>query len=175
MPVISRADTLTLSERAVVKEAVRRDLLAAGLSESLAVFDTLAEPDSCLSGGIQQSSPDSRAPGALPRDADQKSEGTMENKALPRALPVFCFNGDFGADKSLHTAFAASGKHSSQSSLCHTRGYAWGELDILDPEVADTAMVYSSLLSNDFVNASCRFPGISLVLGNADDWVLDTR
>jgi hypothetical protein len=145
LPVIAKADTLTSQERVVIKQAVWRDLLAAGLCDGLAVFEGLG--DHQLSDRQETKSlHSSGSPSETLDDQDvvyTNTESRFGNDTLPRILPVFSANPE-----------PTSAAQHMPLSGCLSRAYAWGDINVLDARITDTAALYASLLSRTFTAVS---------------------
>lgn len=147
LPVIARADTLTLEERAEIKQAVWRDLLAAGLGDSLAVFEGLAEH-------LMEDRQETTQVISDDRDlVDTTLETGIEHDTLSSILPLFFASSELSLSESLAVA---SKTQRMPLSYRLSRKYAWGEIDVLDDRITDTAGLYASLLSQTFSTVSPR-------------------
>lgn len=140
----------------MIQQAVRRDLAAAGLRDNLAVFENFVRPIPPSPRGTIHRSTGLEHGGRPEQDPTNATKIAVDGLFLPESIPAFCFNGQIGTSESLGPA----------SRLDHTRRYPWGELDVLDARIADTAMLYSSLLSKEFVSVSFQLS--SLVPGETD-------
>lgn len=153
LPVIAKVDTLTSQERVVIKQAVWRDLLAAGLCDSLAVFEELG--DHQLSD--RQETKSLHPSGSPSETLDEQDvvytneESRFRNDTLPRILPIFSANPELSVNKNPEPTSAA--QHMSLSG-CLSRKYAWGDINVLDARITDTAALYASLLSRTFTAVS---------------------
>jgi hypothetical protein len=154
--VIARADTLTEGERATIKQAVWRDLLAAGLGDSLAVLERLAEP-SPFGGhewGLLHVDRALDLTSGVTDQVDLNPETGFDHDTLSRVLPIFVANLE---PSSLGESFEVTSKfHLTPPEHCFLRRYGWGEIDILDPRLADTVGLYTSFLNKAFTTVSLR-------------------
>jgi hypothetical protein len=85
---------------------------------------------------------------------DVTSETGFNYDTLSRVLPVFSANPEPSLIKSLGVAAEAHREQLEPLGLSFSRKYAWGEVDVLDARIADTARLYSSLLSKTFTTVS---------------------
>lgn len=153
LPVIAKADTLTSQERVVIKQTVWRDLLAAGLCDGLAVFEGLGDHQLSDRQETEFLHPTGSPSETLDeQDVVYTNTGSrFGNDTLARVLPVFSANPELSVNENPEPTSAA--QHMPLSG-CLSRAYAWGDINVLDARITDTAALYASLLSRTFTAVS---------------------
>jgi hypothetical protein len=130
---------------------VWRDLLAAGLADSLSVLEHMCQKP--VNGVEEQGlDRDSRRHGQDENASDSDSlvsSPKVDLELLSTCIPLLCTNPEQGV--------YADGKKDltyRRDALGFVRRYIWGEIDVLAAKFSDTGRLYSSLLSKGFASVS---------------------